>query len=83
MTSPVTFELEEETISALDADAARIDRSRNALVDQAPGEWLAHQDWQREEIEAGIADADAGRFATGEEVAAVFARHGIAYGPDP
>jgi predicted transcriptional regulator len=83
MTFPVTFELEEGTVSALDAYAARVDRPRSALVNQALGEWLALQQWQLEQIEAGIADADAGRFATDKEVAAVFARYGIAYGSQP
>jgi predicted transcriptional regulator len=82
MTAPVTFELKEETISALDAYAARIDRPRNALVDEALEEWLALKQWQVEEIEAGIADADAGRFASDEEVAAIFAKYGASYGPD-
>jgi predicted transcriptional regulator len=82
MTAAVTIELDEETLSALDAFAAKLDRSRSALVSQALEEWLALQDWQIKEIEAGVADADAGRFATEDEVAAVFAKHGARYGAD-
>ena len=34
--------------------------------------------YQRAEIEAGLAQADCGEFATDEEVAAVFAKFGVA-----
>ena len=78
----VTIELDEETLSALDAFVAKLDRPRSILVGQALEEWLAVQEWQLKEIEAGIADADAGRFATEEEVAAVFAKYGVRYGAD-
>ena len=80
MTAPVTIEFDEKTLTALDAFVARSELSRNALVNLALEEWLAGQASQIAEIEAGIADADAGRFATDEEVAAVFAKHGVKYG---
>ena len=82
MTAAVTIELDEETLSALDAFVARLDRPRNALVSQALEEWLALQEWQLKEIEAGIADADAGRFATEEEVSAIVAKYGVRYSAD-
>ena len=83
MTAPVTIEFDEKTLTALDAFLARSDLSRSALVNLAIEEWLAGQESQLAEIEAGIADADAGRFATDEEVAAVFAKHGVKYGTGP
>ena len=76
MSAAVTFELEEETLSALDAYAARIDRPRNTLVNQALEEWLAVQKWQLEEIEAGIAEADRGEFVADEEIARIVAKYG-------
>lgn len=82
MASPVTFELDDETLSALDDYAARVERPRSALVNEALAEWLAFQKSQVEEIEAGLADADAGRFASDEEVAAVFLKYGVRYGGD-
>jgi predicted transcriptional regulator len=82
MTAPVTFQLKQETISALDAYAARADAPRSTLVDQALEEWLDLKRSQLEEIEAGLADADAGRFATDEEVGAVFEKYGARYGAD-
>jgi predicted transcriptional regulator len=83
MTAPVTIEFNEETLTALDAFVARSDLSRSALVNLALEEWLAGQASQIAEIEAGIADADTGRFATDEKVAAVFAKHGVKYGAGP
>jgi predicted transcriptional regulator len=83
MTAPVTIELEVETLTALDALVARSDLSRSALVNLALEEWLAAQASQMAEIEAGIADADAGRFAADEKVAAVFAKYGVKYGSRP
>jgi RHH-type rel operon transcriptional repressor/antitoxin RelB len=79
----VTIDLDPETLIALDAFAARSDLSRSALVNIALEEWLAGQASQIAEIEAGIADADAGRFATDAQVADVFAKYGVRYGSGP
>ena len=76
MTASVTFELEEETISALNAYAARIDRPRSTLVNEALEEWLALQKWQLEEVEAGIAEADRGEFVSDEEIDKIVAKYG-------
>jgi predicted transcriptional regulator len=35
---------------------------------------IDHQEWQVRQIEEGLRDADAGDFASAEEVAAVFAK---------
>ncbi|HVL70280.1 MAG TPA: hypothetical protein VM434_00170 [Beijerinckiaceae bacterium] len=74
MTGPATtIQLDEKTSSALGALAARLDRSPTSLVQEAIEEWLAFQRAQIEEIEAGIADAEAGRFVTDEEIARIAA----------
>ena len=75
-----TISIDEATLTALDDLAARTASSRDALVHQALESYLELQAWQLKEIEAGVADADAGNFASDEEVAAVFAKHGVAYG---
>ncbi|HEY8565677.1 MAG TPA: hypothetical protein VIL65_09270 [Beijerinckiaceae bacterium] len=80
MSSTVTVQINEETLAAFDAYAHRIDQSRDVLLTQALEEWLTVQNWQLEQIDAGIADAEAGNFASDEEVAAIFAKHGIKYG---
>jgi predicted transcriptional regulator len=71
MTDAVTIDFDEEVLTALDALAARSDQSRSALVNLALEQWLAAQTWQMAEIEAGIADADAGRFVSDEEIAGI------------
>lgn len=51
-------------------------RTKSFVTVEALSSYLAKQSWQIQEITAGIADADAGDFATDEQVAAVFAKHG-------
>ena len=80
MTAPVTIDLDEKTLTALDRFAANMEQSRSQMINQALEEWLAAQVDIVADIEAGIADADAGRFATDEQVAAVFAKYGVNYG---
>lgn len=66
----VTPELKER----LDAVAAALERPRSWVVTRALEEFVAQEAWQIEEIRRGIAEADAGDFASDEEVEAVFAK---------
>jgi len=53
------------------------DGARQELPDQkAVAEYIETQRWQLEEIRKSIAEADAGKFATDEEVEAVFREFG-------
>jgi predicted transcriptional regulator len=70
----ITFRLDSEKRAALDAIAVGIDRDRSYLINEAITLYLEMHQWQIEEIQHGIAEADAGDFATAEEVSAVFAR---------
>lgn len=70
----VTFRLDSEKREALDAIASGIDRDRSYLINEAIAIYLEMHRWQLEEIQRGVAEADAGDFATEEEVGAVFAR---------
>ena len=79
MTKAFTISIEEATLTALDDLAARIESSREALVQQALENYLELQDWQLKKIEEGVAAADRGDFATDEEVAAVFSKYGVSY----
>ena len=79
MPSAVTIQMKDETLAALDAYAHRIDQPRDLLVMQAVEDLLSEQSRQLERIDAGIADADAGNFASDEEVAAVFVQYGVSY----
>lgn len=82
MTAPVTIDLDEKTLTALDNFAANMEQSRSGMINLALQEWLAAQVDIISDIKAGIADADAGRFASDEEVAAVFAKYGVNYGAE-
>jgi predicted transcriptional regulator len=70
----ITFRLDSEKRAALDAIAAGMDRDRSYLINEAITFYLEMHQWQIEEIQSGIAEADAGDFATEEEVSAVFTR---------
>ena len=51
--------------------AAAIDRSRAWVVNRAIEEYIANQAWQIAEIKKGIAEADAGDFASAAEMDAL------------
>lgn len=70
----VTFRTNEETIRELDAIAAMSDRDRSYLLNEALDGFLELRRWQLEDVDKGIAEADAGLFATEEEVTAAFGR---------
>ena len=70
----VTFRLDAAKKAALDAIAAGMDRDRSYVLNQAIEAYLDVYRWQVEEIRKGLAEAEAGDFATDEEVEAAFAR---------
>lgn len=70
----ITFRLDTEKRAALDAIAAGMDRDRSYMLNEAINLYLEMHQWQIQEIQRGIEEADAGDFATDEEVQAVFAR---------
>ena len=51
-------------------------RTKSFLAVEALKGYVESESWQVRDIRAGIADADAGDFASPEEVAATFAKHG-------
>lgn len=71
MSVTLTIELDDEILRGLDQLAHGTDRSRNELVNQAVQNYLDLQAWQIEKIDAGIAAADQGDFATEEELARI------------
>ncbi|EDX76031.1 Ribbon-helix-helix protein, copG family [Coleofasciculus chthonoplastes PCC 7420] len=70
----VTFRLDPDKRAALDAIAAGMDRNLTYVLNQAINAYLEMHQWQLQEIQQGIAEADAGDFASEEEVTAVFSR---------
>lgn len=51
-------------------------RTKSFVTVEALSTYLAAQSWQVKDIEAGIADAESGDFATEAQVHAVFAKYG-------
>jgi predicted transcriptional regulator len=70
----ITFRLDSERRAVLDEIAAGLDRDRSYIINEAITLYLDLYQWQVEEIRQGVAEADAGDFATDEDVEAVFAR---------
>jgi predicted transcriptional regulator len=70
----VSFRTDAKKVKQLDILARRQRRDRTQLIDEAIESYLEIQRWQMEEIKAGIREADAGKFASDEEVRAVFDR---------
>lgn len=51
-------------------------RTKSFLAVEALKGYVESESWQVRDIRAGIAEAEAGDFASPEEVAAAFAKHG-------
>jgi predicted transcriptional regulator len=70
----VTFRTDDEKLRELDALALMADRDRSYLLNEAIDGYLELRRWQLDEIAKGLAEADAGEFASDEEVKAAFER---------
>lgn len=76
-TAPITIRTDKHMVSAIDALAGAMDRSRNYIVNQAIQQYLDSNAWQVERIKAGIEDARAGRTRPADAVfAEIAAKHG-------
>ncbi len=71
MSAPFTVRLDPQTLDALDQLAVRTERSRSWLISKAVEDYVQLNSWQLEKIEAGVKEADAGEFASEEDVARV------------
>lgn len=70
----ITFRIDSDKKATLDAIAAGINRDRSYVLNEAIEAYLEMHQWQFEEIKKGIIEADAGDFASDEEVKATFTR---------
>lgn len=61
----------------LDRLAKTTGRTRNTLVEEAIQRFIDQQRWQIAEIEAGIQEANAGHFASDEEMDELWAEFGL------
>lgn len=73
----VTTRIDEETQSRLDQLAKATERSRSWLVADAIRRYVEEEGWQVAAIEEGVRQADAGDFATEDEVKTAFAEWGV------
>ena len=70
-----TVRILEETSNKLDELAVKMDRSRSFLAAKAIEEFVAREAWQLAEIEAGLAEANRGEFASEAEVERVLGKY--------
>ncbi len=73
-TTTITVRLASEVKDKLDKLAHSTRRSRSFLAAEAIEDFVALNAWQVAEIEAAVAEADAGDFADESEVAATFSK---------
>ncbi|MEG5032874.1 CopG family transcriptional regulator [Microcoleus sp. AT3-D2] len=69
-----TFLLDSEKKEALKAIASVTDRDLTYVLNEAIASYLENYQWLLDEINKGVAEAEAGDFASDDEVQAVFAK---------
>ena len=67
--------VKDETASKLDQLAEKLGRPRSYMAAEAIEAFVEQQEWQLAEIEAGLAEADRGEFASDEDVMKVVAKY--------
>jgi RHH-type rel operon transcriptional repressor/antitoxin RelB len=72
MSKSVSFRIEDDNLAFLDRLAQSMDRDRSWLINQAVEDYLDVRRWQIDEITNAVAEADAGHFASPEDVRAAF-----------
>ncbi|TPI77193.1 ribbon-helix-helix protein, CopG family [Mesorhizobium sp. B2-8-9] len=73
--SAFTVRLPDETVAKLDQLAEKVNRSRSYVAAQAIEDYVAREEWQLAEIEAGLDEADRGEFAREKDLARVIAKY--------
>ena len=72
----MTIRLEPELKTRLDKLASVTHRSKSFLASEAVREFIELNEWQIQELKAAIKEADAGDFASDQDVEAVFSKWG-------
>jgi len=70
----ITFCLDSEKTKAIDDIALGTDRDRTYVINEAIDAYLEVHQWQLDHIKEGLRQADAGEFASDDEVAAAFSK---------
>ena len=71
MSTTLTIRLDEEVKDRLDRLADSTQRSKSYLAAEAIREFVEHNEWKIAQTRAALREADAGDFATDEDVAAL------------
>ena len=71
MSTTMTVRLDDEVKDRLDRLATSTHRSKSFLAAEAIREFVENNEWQITEIEAALAEADAGKFATDRDLEAL------------
>jgi predicted transcriptional regulator len=77
MSTTMTVRLEPDLKERLEHLAAATHRSKSFLAAEAIREFVELNEWQIREIQAALQEADAGDFASAEEVDDVLGRWGV------
>ena len=80
MSATVTIRLESELKQRLEHLAGAMQRSKSFLAAQAIRDFVDLNEWQVQEIEQAVVEADRGEFASDQDVAAVFGKWGVRAG---
>ncbi len=75
--STMTIRLDADLKTRLDKLADATHRSKSYLAAEAVREYIELNEWQLQEIQAAVTEADAGDFASEESVNAVFGKWGV------
>jgi predicted transcriptional regulator len=70
----MTVRVEPSTRKELDGIAAALDRDRSYIVNEALKAYIDVHQWQIEHIRQGLREANAGKFASEDEVKKVISR---------
>lgn len=70
----VSFRADASKVESLDALATALDRDRSYVLNEAISAYLELYQWQMRHIKEGLRQADAGEFATDEDVAKALRR---------
>jgi len=73
----MTIRLDPKLKSRLDKLSTATRRSKSFLATEAVREFIESNEWQIEEINTAVKEADAGDFASDQEVEAVFNKWGV------
>ena len=72
--STVTVSIENQKRAELDQVARIVSRDRSYVINEAIDAYLALHRWQLSHISEGLRQADAGEFASDDEISAVYAQ---------